>query len=905
MHRPVCLVLLATFALTRSVFAAPAETGSRLADFRARALPDSVEILVDRLLPAALAADDSSTCRLLYLERGKTRVAYGNPAAGEADLVVALALADATGDGEAAREAVRYLAEACQQLGRGEEAAARFAELERSSRAAADDFHTGKALYGLGRLRFRQRDLSAADSLYSLALPFLEASADSADLAAIHNGLGNCRVGRGAFREAELMYSRAAHLARAGGSPSLEAMATNNLAGIEMMLGDPAAAVAGYRRSRDIQRERGLWQQVGPPWRNLALALMDLGRWDEAQAELEECLGFCRERGFADQVAITSIRLAEVDLGAGRPDAALARCRESLANPDTPFEVGCNAGLRGAEALLRLGRPDEALAELDAVEARLRQGRDFTLEIMLAIDRGRVLRALGRHAEAVAVLREGRLQAAETGVAGYRLLLLTDAAESWFALGDRDSTRALLAAAEELWEQERALPTDPQWRERRGAEAQKLFGIMAASLLQEGDVAGAFAAVQRYKARTLLERMLGPGDELPPASDVPPPVSLARLRGDVLGPGEVLLDVLAGTDHGRLFAVTRDTCLVVELPGEERWDVELAPLLASLAHPFGPFDGEAAAGVAAALAGPPGQGVGDLIRSARTVFFSPDGALHRLPLAAVHPEADVRRLPSATILAHLRGREAVSGDSARILAVAGRENPGRQRLAGARAETAFLARRFARVTVPAGARADTAVFGGEDPAAFDLLHLACHGEVDPQRPWNSALTFGTPDEPVVLRAGRIAGLPLRARLAVLSSCESAAGGILAGEGILGLGSGFLAAGVPAVVATLWPVEDQATSRFCEAFYGSLARQGIPARALIEGREALRNDPATAHPFFWAGFVLVGDGDAPIRLSGRLPAVLPWLGLAGVAAAGAGVWSSGRGRRRSCRGRVDP
>ncbi|MBU2501306.1 CHAT domain-containing protein, partial [bacterium] len=735
-----------------------------------------------------------------------------------------------------------------QQLGRREEAAARFAELERRSRAAADDFHTGKALYGLGRLQFRLRDLAGADSLYSLALPFLEASGDSADLAPVYNGLGNCRVGRGAFREARLMFSLAARMARAGGSLSLEAMATNNLAGIEMTLGDPAAAVAGYRRSRDIQRERGLWQQVGPPWRNLALALMDLGLWDEARAELEECLGFGRERGFVDQVAITSIRLAEVDLGAGRPDAALARCRDLLADPDTPFEVGCNAGMRGAEALLRLGRPEEALAELDAVGARLGQGRDFTLEIMLAIDRGRVLRALGRHAEAVAVLRAARVQAAETGVAGHRLLLVTDAAESWFALGQRDSTRDLLDAAEGLWEQDRALPTDPQWRERRGAEAQKLFGIMTASLLQEGDVAGAFAAVQRYKARTLLERMLGPGDALPPATDVPPPVSLARLRGEILGPGEVLLDVLAGTDQGLLFVATRDTCLVVTLPGEERWEEELSPLLASLAHPFGPFDRDAAAGVAAALAGPPDQGVAAMIRSAGTIFFSPDGVLHRLPLAAIHPDADVRRLPSATILAHLRGRADVPGDSARILAIAGHENPGRQRLAGARAETALLARRFANVTVPAGVGADSALFGGEDPEEFDLLHLACHGEVDPDRPWNSALVFGTADEPVLLRAGPIADLSLQARLAVLSSCESAAGGILAGEGILGLGSGFLAAGVPAVVATLWPVEDQATFRFCEAFYGSLARQGVPARALIEARSALRSDPATAHPF---------------------------------------------------------
>lgn len=897
MQWPLCLLLIIALSPIRPVSATPSETRSRLVDYRSRALPDSVELVVAELLPAAMAAGDSAACRILYLERGKTRVAYGDPAPGQADLLEALALSDALGDGDTGRDAVRYLAEASQQLGQREAAAARFAELERRAHAAGDDFHTGKALYGLGRIRFRLRDVDAADSLYCLALPFLERSADPSDAAAVYNGLGSCRVSRGSFPEARRMFSEAARLARAGGSLSIEAMATNNLAGIEMTLGDPAAAVAGYRRARDLQRERGLWQQVGPPWRNLALALMDLGRWDEARAELEACRDFCRERGFTEQVAITSVRLAETDLGAGRPEEALAGCRELLADPGVPFSVGCSAGLRAAAALLRIGRPDEALAELDAVEDRLRQGRDFTLEVMLAVDRGRALRALGRHAESAAVLAEGRLLAAEAGVTSFRLLLSTEAAESWFALGTRDSVRALTAEAEALWEQERALPTDPQWRERRGAESQQLFGILTASLLADGDVSAAFAAVQRYKARTLLERMLGPGNSLAAGGEVPPPVSLAELQDRVLQPGEVLLDVLAGPERGFLFAVTTDSCLLRELPGDGSWETLLEPLLTSLTHPFGPFDGCAATALREALAGTSDREVARRIGSARTVFFSPDGVLHRLPLAAVFPEADVRRLPSATILAHLRSRAPVAGSESRILAIAGRENPGRQGLPGAREEIEFLSRRFARVTVPSSAGIDTALFGGEDPGEFDLLHLACHGEVDPQRPWNSALVFGKADRPVILRAGRIAEYSLQARLAVLSSCESGAGGILAGEGIIGLGSGFLAAGVPAVVATLWPVDDRATSRFIASFYASLARHGIPARALTDARGELRSDPETMHPFYWAGFVLVGDGDTPVPIAARRPALPSWLMILGATGAGAGAWLLATRRRR--------
>ena len=64
-----------------------------------------------------------------------------------------------------------------------------------------------------------------------------------------------------------------------------------------------------------------------------------------------------------------------------------------------------------------------------------------------------------------------------------------------------------------------------------------------------------------------------------------------------------------------------------------------------------------------------------------------------------------------------------------------------------------------------------------------------------------------------MRAQDIAPIRLRAGMAFLSGCESARGRASAGEGVLGLSSAFLVAGVPAVVATLWPVDDAATARF--------------------------------------------------------------------------------------------
>ena len=92
------------------------------------------------------------------------------------------------------------------------------------------------------------------------------------------------------------------------------------------------------------------------------------------------------------------------------------------------------------------------------------------------------------------------------------------------------------------------------------------------------------------------------------------------------------------------------------------------------------------------------------------------------------------------------------------------------------------------------------------------------------------------------------------------ACESAGGRILSGEGVLGLCGAFLSAGIPAVVATLWPVDDRTTAELMTVFYEELARGETVARSLRRAQMAIRQGHETGNPFFWAGFVLVGDGE---------------------------------------------
>lgn len=86
-----------------------------------------------------------------------------------------------------------------------------------------------------------------------------------------------------------------------------------------------------------------------------------------------------------------------------------------------------------------------------------------------------------------------------------------------------------------------------------------------------------------------------------------------------------------------------------------------------------------------------------------------------------------------------------------------------------------------------------------------------------------------------------------------------------GEGLSGLSSAFLAAGVPTVMASHWRVGDRSTARLIERFYRELARGHSAAEALRLAQRALRADPATAHPFHWAGIGLIGDDARDLAL----------------------------------------
>jgi CHAT domain-containing protein/Tfp pilus assembly protein PilF len=157
---------------------------------------------------------------------------------------------------------------------------------------------------------------------------------------------------------------------------------------------------------------------------------------------------------------------------------------------------------------------------------------------------------------------------------------------------------------------------------------------------------------------------------------------------------------------------------------------------------------------------------------------------------------------------------------------------------------------------------ELAVSGQLEP--YRVVHFATHAFVDSVHPELSGLVLSMVDkggrsQDGFLELQDIYNMSLEADLVVLSACQTALGQQVEGEGIVGLTRGFMHAGAPRVVATLWQVDDSATARLMAHFYKAFEQDHLPAaQALRAAQLALSRESRWSAPYYWAAFTLQGD-----------------------------------------------
>jgi CHAT domain-containing protein len=170
----------------------------------------------------------------------------------------------------------------------------------------------------------------------------------------------------------------------------------------------------------------------------------------------------------------------------------------------------------------------------------------------------------------------------------------------------------------------------------------------------------------------------------------------------------------------------------------------------------------------------------------------------------------------------------------------------------------------------------------------NIIHLATHGYLDSRRPMNSYLLMQSDDKnDGQLTVNEIFDLNLKSKLVVLSACETGLGSLSTGDELIGLSRAFIYAGTPAIIVSLWPVEDASTAllmtrlhQYYSAGYRLQYALTLAQRDLINNNfetsikrggsivvwdKVLKheiesgNKSKEKNPFFWAPFILIGYG----------------------------------------------
>jgi|DewCreStandDraft_1066081.scaffolds.fasta_scaffold01307_15 tetratricopeptide (TPR) repeat protein len=235
------------------------------------------------------------------------------------------------------------------------------------------------------------------------------------------------------------------------------------------------------------------------------------------------------------------------------------------------------------------------------------------------------------------------------------------------------------------------------------------------------------------------------------------------------------------------------------------------------------------------------------------VIIAPSGFLHYVPFHALQngreylaDQREVSYCPSASVyrLCVQKARTRPRGGPAVIVGVWDEATP------FVREEVAELASIWTDALVLTGEAATLENFRRAAPSGR-VLHLASHGLFRPDNPLFSALRL----KDGWLNFYDIFNLTLRAELVVLSACETGMNAIFPGDELFGLMRGFLYAGVPSLLASLWTVSDRSTATFMRYFYAGW-QQGLSKRAALRNAH-LAVRARYEHPYYWAPFVLIG------------------------------------------------
>ena len=674
------------------------------------------------------------------------------------------------------------------------------------------------ALRNLGNVAYLEREYAAALDYHRRALEIAASVFDRAHLELL---VAKDLLALGRAADSGAAAARAARIADDTASAVLRARALNASGRAQLHAGDAAGAGAALERAAEIFADLGLRAEHAEALHGLALVARADDRFDDAVAYGNEAL---------QELERLRQRVADPELR-----AFFAAARQDYYDAQIDLLMSGGAGDAAPRAALEVSE-----------RSRARMTADLLHEASIDFRSGADPELLERERALYAQLAERRNR---------RDLLLENADEGGASGGSLEQVLAELAALE--------------------------------------------------NSLNLLEIELRRGDARLAQITAPQPLSAVEMQ-DRLDDDTLLLQYSLGPGASYVFAVTRESVAAVRLADRATIEAAARAALEGL-KTYAPGTAASATRDLAELAALVLEPVASRLTKPR-IALALDGALQYVPFAALPVRASAS---ASTVRPLLEAHEIVEIPSLSAIAVAPRANLPRTsktlavfadpvfevndpRLGGVQTEplvaaagdrvvhagtrnalgrllsTAYEAESIAAL-VPEDGRILASGFAASREAVlsssladFRYIHFATHGLVDARYPGLSALVLsqfdarGNPRDGF-LRLSDIYNLELDAELVVLSACDTALGREVRGEGLIGLTQGFMAAGARSLVASLWQVPDRATAELMTKFYDFMLNDGMrPAEALRAAQLASAAQPRFRHPYFWGGFVLVGD-----------------------------------------------
>ena len=590
---------------------------------------------------------------------------------------------------------------------------------------------------------------------------------------------------------------------------------------------------------------------LGKAYRDLAIAFSYAGQLERAEQFVDLALKYpgvdpTQVNGPARKT------LADVRTRQGRYDEAIANYEQAQQESSERFRPLVDASL--ANALILSGNLERARSTLDA----LALPSDPSQLAQLQRTRGRLLLAENKPAEALTLYQ----QLANAPVSGdegfYRAWALDGISKSEAALGNDAQAVQALDQALTVFDKARSQFRSDEFKMGLFSDLQKVFERAINMHSKLGQSAQAFDISERSRARALLDAVAGRADV---DNDTAAAMDAASLQ-QMLKPDEVVVAYHSLSDRLVAWVLSsegvREVTFATPLPRKD-----LARLVDAYRDTLIRLN-------------PNATGIGDQIgqlllaplgiEAGKRLIIVPHGPLHYLPFQALRMDGQyliqrnpISIAPSISIAARLATRTPTT--TAQLLAFGNPTvNPDvADPLPGAEREVRELAQQFPGATLFFNADANLTNFRADAPQSR-LVHIAAHATVDALDPLHSKVLLADENgQPNYLQAKDVLGMNLHnVAMIALSACESGLGRVEDGDEVLGFTRSFLSAGTSTMLVSLWPVSDAATETLMTTLYADLAKGEQVQDAMRDAQLAVMANPATAHPFYWAPFNLIGN-----------------------------------------------